>query len=138
MDIKDYKCIKKEVEVFGKTYSAFFPDNHTNIKSIIYENRDLNAGDSYANISRYHITLLVLRKGAKSWETEYAGLKREYRGSLDFDSGLNGLLLGLEDESARRKILAESEVETAEAELTNARTRLSSARRNLRSLIKSR
>ncbi len=136
MSIKDYECIKKEVEVFGHTYQAFFPDDHTNIKAIIYDCRDKNAEDPYANISRWHVTLLVLRKGAKKWEAEYVGLKEDYRGSLDFNSGLNALLLGLEDESARRKIIAEGEVETAEAELNSVRIRLSSARKNLKSLIK--
>lgn len=68
----NYNGHEEEVEINGTKYTAYFPKKHTTVKGIvyIYKRWDANAGDSWANISRWeeHITLYVLWKGHVEWE----------------------------------------------------------------------
>ncbi len=47
----EYKYREKNVLINGEKHRAFFPREHTVVKGVVVETRNLNAGDSYANIA---------------------------------------------------------------------------------------
>ena len=100
-DFPEYELTNKKVELSGCEYEGFFPKKHTNVKGVVLSSKNLNAGDPYANISRYNLEIYVLKKDSDKWEEVYSGLKSDYSGELDYE-GIKPLLFSLEDESFKR------------------------------------
>lgn len=119
----DYVGESKRVEVFGEKYTASFPRNHTNVQAIVLDCKDLNAGDSYANISRYYLKIFVLEKGRTQWKNVYCGLKKDYHGDLDI-SGTLPLLFSLEDLSFRRRWLRQNKIKKLRGTISESQKQL--------------
>jgi len=129
--MKTYKLLEKKVRVNGNQYTAHFVEEHSNLKAIISECTDNNAGDPWANRPDWHVQMYVLRKGTKEWEHIYSGSKHECPDNLRPDKGLYSILTELEDESVKRKIFAEEDLRKAKADLRDARKRVQRASKQL-------
>jgi hypothetical protein len=66
--MRNYEGDIREVEIFGKTYRAFFPVEHSNVEAIVYDARNLNTRDPWANIPNYHLEAFVKEKGGSGNE----------------------------------------------------------------------
>ena len=84
--MKEYNYKEKKRIVKNKKYNAIIPDEHSTISALIFETKDLNAWDDYANITNYHTLCMIQKKGKREWEVLYDGATREFK--------LNGVHLG--------------------------------------------
>jgi hypothetical protein len=107
----EYKYKEKKVKIQGKEYVAVFPLKHSAVKGVVSECINKNAGDSYANISDYHETLFVLKKGENAWKKLYEGKKNECPKEYELE-GYFPLLFSLETDSFRKKWTKNREIKS--------------------------
>ena len=101
--MKEYKYKAEKRIVKGKKYDVIIPKNHSKITHLIYETIDINANDSYANISRWHTTCMVIRFGKTKWEILYDGNRGGFylNGESMLDGGIFNILFQLESRKVR-------------------------------------
>lgn len=124
--MKEYKYTKEERTVNGKKYNVIIPDKHSTIDALIFETEDLNAWDSYANITRYRTICLTLRKGEKEWETLYDGPTRLFKLNGDYIGiyGIFNLLFQLESEKVRERITKREKIKELKDRISRDSKRL--------------
>lgn len=114
----EYNYKEKNVRIEGEKYRAFFPKNHSSVKGVVVETRNLNAGDSYANIANWHTKLFVIKKGNNKWSKIYEGPTNSCeRYNL---AGYLPLLFSLETKEFRKKWLKEEETQFLKNKLERA------------------
>ena len=114
----EYNCKKRDVRIDNRNYEAYFPSRHTEVKGVVLETRNLNAGDAYANIVDNRTELFVLKKGKKEWEKVYCGSERGYSGPLDLKA-IFPLLFSLESDSYRRRWLKRHQISQLKKEIAD-------------------
>jgi hypothetical protein len=132
--MKEYKLSEKKFRIDGNRYTAYFVEGHSNLKAVISNSINNNAGDPWANRPDWQVEIYVLRKGSKEWENLYSGPKNDCPENLDPDKTLDNLLAELEDESVRRKILSEDDLREAQEDLRDARKRVRLRKKELKQL----
>jgi hypothetical protein len=129
--MRNYEGDIREVEIFGKTYKAFFPVEHSNVEAIVYDARNLNTRDPWANIPNYYLEAFVKEKGGK-WERLYEGPLCDAPQDLRRDRhGLSGVLHELEDPSVRRRNDLEDARDDANAKIARLKEVAKDAQRQL-------
>jgi hypothetical protein len=99
-----YKYDEKEVEVFGKKHTAYFPKRHSTVKAVVFKRWDNNADDRpWANITDNRTILYVLWKGYHKWESLCNG---EYGKTSKYavSGGLSMLLRSMENDDTKHKL----------------------------------
>jgi hypothetical protein len=119
-----YEYKEKGVTTHGGTHKACFPKNHTNVDGVILNCFNLNAGDSYANITRNQLEVYLLEKGKNNWEKHYVGLASQYNGELNVRNGLFQFLFSLEDKSFQRDFTKKAKISGLEKEIESKQTEL--------------
>ncbi len=104
----EYKYKEKNIIINREKYRAFFPKEHTAVKGVIVETRNLNAGDSYANIANWHTKLFVMKSGDSQWKKLYEGPPNSCKKYVL--SGYLPLLFSLETKKFRKEWLKEEEI----------------------------
>ncbi len=104
--MKYYKFVEKNSVIKGHIHKVIIPEKHSTIDAMVLETKDLNAWDSWANITRYHTICLVKNKGENKWDTLYDGLTSSFsvNGIFPENTGVNHILFLLEKESVRNRI----------------------------------
>lgn len=105
--MKEYKYTEVKRIINGKKYNVIIPEKHSTIDALLYEVKDLNAWDQWANISNYHTLCMVLRKGEKRWENLYNGSSSyfELNGINMKNKGIYHVLVQLEKKEIRDRII---------------------------------
>ena len=124
----NYNGYKEMVKIDGKKYTAFFPNRHTTVKGIIYsyERWDENAGDPWANITRWkeHIILYVLWKGHVKWEKIVCGGKNTSDYRCYSNSGTADILFQMETKEKQKKISLSTEKKEIKIEIKELEKKL--------------
>ena len=110
--MKNY-TYKETTRIINKQkHTAIIPDKHSTIDALILETKDLNAWDSWANITRYHTLCLILRKGERKWETIYDGPTHSFavNGTYLGNVGIYSVLFQLENEKTRNSYRKKAEI----------------------------
>lgn len=110
--MKEYKYKEVKKIVCGKKHTVIIPEKHSRIDKLVFETIDLNAWDSYANLTNYHTTCLILKKGEKEWETLYQGLTRKFKINGEYVGGIGiyNILFQLETERVRNNFIKKAEI----------------------------
>lgn len=139
----DYDGYDKKVKIEGKTLEAFFPDDHTTLKGMVYSYKrwDANRGDSWANIAnmKEYIVLHVLWKGHKKWEKIVDGSKNTSNyelccypyGSVVPSYNIANVLFQFETKEKQRKCNLEARQKRLENSLKKNRKELKTVKKEL-------
>lgn len=124
--MKEYKYKKEKRIIKHKEYNVIVPDKHSTIKALVFETKDLNADDDWANITRYYTLCMILEKGESEWVTLYDGVSRSFtiNGKNIFGHGIYNLLFQLESDKVRKRIFIKAEIERLEYSITRDSIRL--------------
>ena len=72
-NIGHYEVQDKLVKIDGREYGATMVFNHSTLDGLISETKDLNYDPGWSNITKWHTTIYILKKGVKKWELFYNG-----------------------------------------------------------------
>lgn len=125
----DYKYTHKNVKIGGRSYQAHFPEEHTKIKGIVLDCKNLNEHDSYANSPNWYLKVFVKSKEGRRWERVYDGSPN---GFPKYSNGLNAIVFNLEDEEFKREVLAKERVRDLRKAIRDSERELKEASADLR------
>ena len=107
----EYDCSRRKVEIDGEFLDfPFFPKKHNTVNGILVTQKDMNAGDSYANFKRYDNVLYIKWKGESDWKRYDNENTQEgpFRIQLTHPvQSISDLLSTLDDEDLRDKLVAD-------------------------------
>ena len=62
-----YKWTEKDVTINNRKHKAIFVKKHSAISAMIYQWRNVNADDPWANTKNYQLTFYIKYKGQRKW-----------------------------------------------------------------------
>jgi len=113
LPIKSYEGENKKVNLSGEEYGAFFPEEHSVLKGIIFETRDVNDMRHLGGaIPQWYTKCFVLKKEEEEWEKYFEGSARNFsiwdlKGNLG--CGLCHILVQFESDEIKQKIVSAEE-----------------------------
>lgn len=127
--MKNYIGTDKEIELNGRKYKAFFPDEHSTIEGIVLVGLNANVYDDRPGVRPHYIRHFYIL-----WKTKKRSATHEWKMITADDpdykwvttnDGLFKVLFELEDDETRTRILSVQRVKELKKEIPEAKQRLS-------------
>ncbi len=113
--MREYEYKEKEVKIGSQTYKAIIPKRHSRIKGLIFNWRDQNSDDDWANIQRWMRTMYVLYKGDTEWT--HCPMNDEMTKWAKKGLGFLAVLHNLESERVKKRIWKSERVQFLESDI---------------------
>lgn len=106
-----YDCDFRKVRIYGDSYEAWFPAEHSQVEGLVCHTINDNYGEPFGTIPHWIVTCYVKWKGKRGWE-DFDIIEHAKKEGYQFTNriGIDNLLLTLEKPEVREAILKKAKI----------------------------